>query len=245
MNRMVCVFVVVGVGLLGWVAATSAGSPPANSVSWLLVGGKMRKLGKAGAEFAGTSIGVQLHAPMASPTTITPDLNPTTGASGTIFVGPFPKECEDTYHFHGLLYGVQDTGKRCGWGEAIPFDQATDAAGFLSAAFMLEVRAQKKAFGTTPADIAGATQDLNDAFSEMGHFSDAIDALTASGGISEAARLAMQRVVSKIRMLDTAALAEGVTFPAEGIINRAIAKKTKLMKELEKKNADSSSAVPQ
>ncbi len=187
------VLAVVAVGTVVAVLGTArGGAPPPDSVSWILVGGpdlalerRMRFSGSEGhhvtlgnaKRFDGMQLGVQLHAPGSSPQIVTPDLNPTTGASGQI-AGPGPfTECPDRFHYHGMLYGASDSGLACGWGEAVPFDMANDALGFLSEATMLEIRAERKA-GATPPDTAGAAQDLDQARAALQNLSQAVDALT-------------------------------------------------------------------
>ena len=124
--------------------AEAGGSPPANTVSWILIGGKNLSLqgkskshpdvpGNAG-RLAGEQIGLQLHSPILFSQVVPDDLNPTTGADGFV-AGPGPfKDCAYTWHYHGSLFGHEDTGDACGWGEAIPFDMASDSLGFLVSA---------------------------------------------------------------------------------------------------------------
>jgi hypothetical protein len=231
------------IGALGGAMAAHA-SDTSGSVtfSWILVGGGMRNLGKDATKFGSLAIGTQLHALKDSPEAITPDLNPTTEASGSIFVGPFPKECNDKYHYHGALFGVHDTGKNCGWGKAIPFDEATDAATALSAAVMFELRAQNAAFDVSSPDPAMAVTLLGDAAGELTKLGDAIDLLQTGGKISARLRTALRKQVDAVAKLDTAAASalEGVSIgdkKTQKILKRALAKKSKMMQKLAKANA--------
>lgn len=224
-------------------AMTAHASDTSGSVtfSWILVGGGMRNLGKDAAKFGGLAIGTQLHALKTSPDAITPDVNPTTEASGSIFVGPFPKECNDKYHYHGALFGVHDTGKNCGWGKAIPFDEASDAAMALSAAMMYELRAENAVFDTTSPDPALAVTLLGDAAGELAKLSTALDALQTAGKISTRLRASLGKQVDAIGKLDTAA-STALQGASEGdkktqkVLKRATAKKSKLMQRLAKAN---------
>ena len=118
--------------------------------------------------------GTQLHAPRLLPEFIPFELNPTTEAEGHVAPPEGGCSCD---HFHGSMFGEEDPAPRnCGWGCVEPFDDVSDSAQLLSAAFMRETRAYKKAFQTEPPDYAGAATDLTDALEDVIDAGKAVDA---------------------------------------------------------------------
>lgn len=241
--------------LMTVLATARGGTPPPNSVSWILVGGAnlalQRRMHLSGPEghtvtlgdakrFAGMQLGGQLHAPATSPQLVTTDLNPTTQATGMI-AGPGPfKECHDMWHYHGFLYGAHDSGLNCGWGEAVPFDMATDALGFLSEATMLEIRAANR-LDALPPDTAGAVDQLNQAHDALQNCAQA--AATLQGKLNNEDIRTIGHEAAKAALADGIAVTQiqkgGSIIPStvDVSLNQAAKHKRKILRKLMQRGA--------
>ena len=125
-------------------------TPPADATTYIIVDGPGR--------------GTQIHANPSS-TNFSSDINVTTQASGHLSE---EDRCKGPQlHYHGSLNGNSDPAMLgCGWGHVIKFDDLMDGSQLITAAFMRELRAQKKAT-EDPKDFDGAIADLNDAIADL------------------------------------------------------------------------------
>jgi len=218
-------------GLLLGPAFADDGRPPPDSVTWILVGGPHIVLGPHATRFAGRQLGLQIHAPGVSPEVTTSDINPTTGAAGEIVAGPLGKECPVRYHYHGALFGLEDSGERCGWGEAVPFDQATWALGFLSEAVTRKARALKK---FRNGDSAGAVRELADANAALRGLE-----RDAHGKLPGAQAKVLARAINRAIELDdhtAAAVQRDLPIRAKRLVDRAAAHERKILRLLRDAN---------
>lgn len=90
--------------------------------AWIIVGG-----GNKGTKEA---VGTILYGTFAN--LVTPKINTATQADGFIFVG-VSEHCAHPYHYHGKLFGKEDTGEECGWGAVVPWTQTEGSFYFASA----------------------------------------------------------------------------------------------------------------
>jgi hypothetical protein len=213
--------------VLAATAAEAQGQPPPETVTWILIGGGLKRLPD--------TAGVQLHASPDSDKTITPDLNPSLGASGMIFQGPF-QDCPHLYHYHGALGGMEDNGEKCGWGQAVPSSQASDVLKHASAVTMLEMRALAK-LRATPPDIPGAQQDIDASFPGLNDVESEIDNLKSSGRLKQNKATKLKRTREAAVRADNKALnalAKGNVGEAAQHLDRAIRRKQELVELLAK-----------
>ncbi len=146
----VCLFRIACAALLGllWypLAPAALAALPATAVDeevlWILVGGGNAQAGNA-------ADGFFLFASADTPLVIEAGRNPTTGASGMIFEGPFP-DCPHQFHYHGQLFGRTDGDLDCGWGKAVRYDQAPESIRELSDAIMGERTALNRVTAVPP-----------------------------------------------------------------------------------------------
>ncbi len=150
-QRFVCAWIGLLIGLM---LASGRAARAEDQVVWIVLGGGNRVVRT-------TAMGFRLFASADDPLLIRFSQNPTTGAHGMIFEGPFP-DCQHRFHYHGEMFDREDGGADCGWGAVIREEDAPASIAGTAAAIDFELEAAA-ALVETPPDLDTAIMRLNEA----------------------------------------------------------------------------------
>jgi hypothetical protein len=143
---------------LGVLLLSGPGSAQDDFFLWIIVGG-----GNKGTKSAA---GTLLLTRGNDIQVVLPADNKGSQAAGHIPIGPFD-DCPHLYHYHGKLYGKEDNGEGCGWGDVVPLEWAPVEVNGLCYAIrhedeaLVDLESNPPKYGEAADDIFAAKVNLD------------------------------------------------------------------------------------